>query len=200
MVDFISGLSAYYLYPGIFFGIILVGGVVLLPAMYLSLLDTVNIYYLFLIAILAGIVADALWYYIGKYAKKERLYNLSFVKKRIDEANRFSSFYVKHGVLLSFVTKFVYGTRIASHVLAGMHKIHFMKFLLATSLGTSIWFIVLYYLVRSVDNGIASVQSVAFRIELTFLTLFIIMLLFNWATGRYLKKKLEKKSKKAVFA
>lgn len=190
MLEFISGLHPFILYPFLFVGVIVVGGVVLLPAMYLSLLGPVSLILLFLTAILAGISADSLWYYVGKSAKKERLYSLAFVQKRIEEAKKFSNFYTERGVLLAFLTKFVYGTRIASHVLAGMHKVNFMKFLGATALGTTVWFFIFYFLIRFIDLGIASVATTALRISLMFAIIVIATLLINFFSGKYLKRKI----------
>lgn len=193
MVDFILHLTPGYLYPGLLLGLITTGGFVLLPAIYMSIIGNLNLNHLFMIVLLAGVASDSLWYYIGNKARKDRLYRLSFVKKRMREAEKFSTFFSRHGVLLVFMTKFIYGTRIASHVLAGMHKIKYVRFVLATSLGTAIWFWIFYALVKTVDNGLATAKTTALRIQLLLLIVTIIMLLLNWFTGTYVRKKLLKR-------
>lgn len=194
MTEFIMNLSPGYLYPALFIGLVMIGGAVLLPAMYLTLTESLNITHLFVIAVLAGIASDSFWYLIGLKAKKDRLYRLSFVRKRMRDAEKFSAFFSRRGVLLVFVTKFVYGTRIASHVLAGMHRIRFPWFTAATSLGTSIWFWFLYYLVKAVDYGVASAKSTALRAQLLLLIVLSILVAINWFTGTVVKSKIEKHS------
>lgn len=190
MIEFVSGLTPFYFYPALFFGLIFLGGIVLLPAMYLSLDGTVHLLYLFIATVLAGVLSDSFWYYVGRHAKEEKLYKLKIVKKRIEEAKRFSAFFSRHGALLVFLTKFVYGTRIASHVLAGMHKIKYMQFTAATAMGTAIWFLVFYFLIRSIDVGITAVKATALRIQLLFLVLFVVVIFLNWFTGKVIRKKM----------
>lgn len=193
MADFILHLTPGYLYPALLIGLVALGGVVLLPAIYMSILGSLDLAHLFIIAVTAGIVSDSIWYMVGKKAKKERLYRLSYVQKRIREAEAFSDFFSKHGVLLVFLTKFVYGTRIASHILAGMHKIRFFPFAIATSLGTAIWFWTFYWLIRTVDNGLATAKTTALRIQLLLLIMTIVMVALNWFTGTYVRRKLLKR-------
>jgi membrane protein DedA with SNARE-associated domain len=191
MIDFIAQLKPESLYPAIFVGIIFLGGLVLLPAVYLSMTGTISLF-LFLINILAAATADSFWYAIGKMAKKEKLYTYRFVKKRIVEAERFSAFFSKHGVLLVFLTKFIYGTRIASHVLAGMHKIRFYKFLIATAAGTALWFGLFFVLFHSVDAGLAEAEATAARVQLLFLITIAALVILNWFTGTYIRGKIMK--------
>lgn len=190
MMETLTSLDPLQLYPALFVGLILLGGFVLLPAMYLALMGSINLLFLFFATVIAGMVSDSFWYAIGLSSKKEKLYSLPFIRKRVEEAKRFSSFYQKHGVRLVFLTKFVYGTRVASHVLAGMHKINLFKFILATGAGTSLWFWIFYFLVKALDLGITSAKATAFRIQILFLVTITILVLFNWITGKYLRKKL----------
>ena len=102
------------LYPMLYFGIIFLGGVVLMPSIYFSLhVEALNIAYIFLAAMLAGITADSFWYIVG-FRAKERVFNIPLIKKRVAEAHKISHFFNRRGVLLTFLTKFIFGTRIAS--------------------------------------------------------------------------------------
>jgi membrane protein DedA with SNARE-associated domain len=192
MIDFIAHLTPLYLYPFLFVGITFLGGLVLMPAMYLTHVGAVSLLYLFLITIFAGAVSDSVWYFIGSSAKKEKLYSFRFIKNKIQEAGKFSEFFSKHGVRLVFFTKFVYGTRIASHVLAGLHKIGYARFLGATMAGTATWFAIFYFLIRSINVGITAAKATAFRIQILFLGVVAILLVVNWFTGKYLRKKMMK--------
>lgn len=192
MIDFILNLPAGYLYPALFVGVSFLGGVVLLPALYLAIIGSIKLSYLFGTVLLAGANSDTVWYIVGKKAKKDRLYRLPFIKKRLQEAEKFSSFFSKHSLWLLYVTKFIYGTRVASHVLAGMHKVRYPFFLLMTGLGTTTWFWLFYFVVHSLDYGIGTAKSAALKLQLTLLAGTVIIIALNWFTGRYLRRKLFK--------
>jgi membrane protein DedA with SNARE-associated domain len=192
MIDFIAHLAPGTLYPGIFIGIIFAGGLVLLPSMYVAMTGTLSLLHLFFISIAAGLTMETFWYTVGTSAKKEKIYALPFVKKRVDEAKKFSSFFNKHGVLLVFVSKFIYGTRIASHVLAGMHKLNFLKYISATTLGTVIWFGIFYGLLKTADLGISGVKETTTKAQLIFLIVACTLVCLNWFTGTYLRRRIMK--------
>jgi membrane protein DedA with SNARE-associated domain len=192
VIDFIAHLSHTALYPTLFFGVIALGGIVLLPAMYLAMAGTFSLIHLFVITLLANLTSECMWYAIGLRAKKDRLYRMGFIKKRIDEAKKFSAFFTAHGALLVFLSKFIYGTRIAGQIIAGMHRINFFKFLFATTLGSMIWFTIFYVLLRTADLSVSSVKSVASHIQLTFLVVAIVLTCINIFTGTYVRKRIMK--------
>lgn len=196
MLDFITNLQPGYLYPAVFFGHIFLGGLILIPALYLSTLQAVSLPLLFVLIVTSSMVADSAWYFLGKHIKKEGVYSLRFVKNRLEEAKKFSKFYARYGVWVVFFTKFIYGTRIASHLLAGMHKVRFMRFLIATATGTALWFTIMFFLIKTLDKGISGTGSVAFRIQVVSLITVTVLLLFNWFTGTYVRKRLMNQKKK----
>jgi membrane protein DedA with SNARE-associated domain len=192
MINFIAHLSWEALYPTLFVGIIFLGGIILLPAMYLAMTGAFSLFHLFIITLLSNITAETIWYTIGMYAKKERLYKLRYIKKRTEEAEKFSDFFLRHGTMLVFVSKFVYGTRIAGQILAGMHRINFLKFLFATTVGSMIWFGIFYILLRGADLGIASVKETTKHIQLTFLIVAGFLAVINIFTGTVVRKRMLK--------
>lgn len=195
MMDFIQHLTPGYLYPALFVGISLVGGMVLLPALYLTIVGSIKLAYLFGVVLLAGMNSDTIWYIVGRKAKKDHLYKIPFIQKRIREAEKFSDFFNRHSLWLLYLTKFIYGTRVASHVLAGMHKVRYPYFLMATALGTTTWFWIFYFIVHTLDYGIGTAKSTALRLQLTLLVGTIILLALNWFTRKYMRNKLFKSSK-----
>lgn len=195
MLSFLTHLAPGALYPGIFVGIIFLGGLILLPAMYLSTTGTVSLGILFLITLLASLCADSFWYVVGALAQKEKLYALPFLRKRIEGAKAFSAYFEKRGVFLVFIAKFVYGARLASHILAGMHRLPFFKFVGAVLSGTAVWFGIFYVLLHMVDIGVSGAKSAATRIELGLLILVLILGGLNWFTGTFIRKKMMQKQK-----
>lgn len=193
MMEFLAQLEPGLVYPALFAGLTLLGGFVLLPAMYLTLTGHVDLFMLFVLTLCAAAISDSVWYIIGLVSKKEKLYRLSFIKKRMEEAKKFSSFYSKHGVRLVFFTKFVYGTRLASHILAGMHRISYAGFLGATASGTAIWFWIFYFLIKALDFGVEATQATAFRVQIIFLIGGAALIAFNLVTAKYFRRKLMKR-------
>ena len=192
MTAFLSHLSPSILYPTIFFGIIFLGGMMMLAAMYLAFSGMISLPVLFLITILAAIAIDTLWYVIGMRADKETIYEHRFVRPRAAMAKRFSRYFERHGALLVFITKFVYGARLASHILAGVHRIHYPKFLFAISLGTSVWFGIFYTLVYLFDASVGTAKTTTFHLQILFLGGAACIFVFNWIIGTFFKKKLMK--------
>jgi membrane protein DedA with SNARE-associated domain len=190
MIDFIAHLSHAALYPTLFAGVIALGGIVLLPAVYLGMAGTINLFHLFLITVFANITSETAYYALGMHATKERLYRIQFVRKRIDEAKRFSKFFEKHGAILVFVSKFVYGTRIAGQVLAGMHRINFLKFLFATTLGSAVWFGIFYALLKAADESLSGVAQTTRHLQFMFLGVALVLTCINLFTGTYVRKRM----------
>ncbi len=190
MLEFILQLEPIYLYPVIFLSHIFLGGLILIPALYLSITGKLSLIVLLLITIVSSMVADSIWYAIGKNLRRDRVYSFAFIRKRAEEAEKFENFYDKHGVWTVFLTKFVYGTRIASHLLAGVHTINFIGFLIATAAGTTIWFFVLFFLIKLLDIGVSGAGSAAFRLQVIFLASAAFILLFNWYSRKYIRKRL----------
>jgi membrane-associated protein len=192
MIEILSSLSPFVLYPSLFIGLILLAGIILLPAIYFSLLGGMSIWGLLITTVLAGLVADSFWYLIGKKAEENKLPSLSFLKEKVEQSKKFTKLFTKYGVRTVFIAKFIYGTRLASHVLAGLHKVHYGLFALATSLGTSIWFFIFYALIVSLNKSIESTKVVAFKLQIIFLILVLVIVVINWVGRKYILPRLEK--------
>lgn len=196
MLDFIINLEPGYVYPVLFLGHIFLGGFILIPALYLAIEQELSLFILFIVIVTSSMLNDSFWYLIGNNINRERVYSLRFVKNRMKEAKNFSAFYDEHGVWAVFFTKFIYGTRIASQILAGAHKIGFIRFLSATGAGTAVWFVIMYFLITLLDRGVSSTAAVAFRIQIIFLIMTAILILFYWFTGKYLRKRIMRSKKR----
>lgn len=192
MLEILSNLHPIILYPSLFLGLIILAGIVLLPAMYFSLMGGMPLIGLFVVTILAGIASESFWYYLGRRSANGSLPALSFLKNKVDQSKKFTKLFTKYGIRTVFIAKFIYGTRLASHVLAGIHKVHYGLFIFATSLGTAIWFFIFYGLIHSLNKSIDSTKAVAFKIQIIFLVMVLLILSINWITKKYVLPRLEK--------
>lgn len=190
MLNFISQLQPAYLYPAVFVGHMFLGGFVLIPALYLSTLGKMSFFVLFAIIVISSMISDSFWYFIGKNIKRHHLYSLPIIRNRVTEAKKLSRFFDTHGVRTVFFTKFISGTRLASHILAGTHEVSYVKFLLATGAGTSVWFTVMFMLMRWLDKGIAGSSIASFRIQAVAIAAVVLLVAMNWLTRKYFKGRL----------
>lgn len=201
MLSFFSHFSHHYLYIVIFLLYIPLGGLVLIPTIYLAIYGTLNVFFVYMAIILSSATADSIWYYIGRHhVNVEKIYKIRFIQSKIEEAKNFSHFFTKHGVLLVFFTKFIAGTRLTSHILAGAHKVNYFKFLGATALGSTFWFILFYILIKSLDMSVANVGDLGKRIQIIFLAAAVILLLVNYIAARIFRNKILKKKRAKTTA
>ncbi|MEE4304531.1 MAG: VTT domain-containing protein [Wenzhouxiangella sp.] len=111
-------LVAAYPYLMLFVGLLLAGEVVLLPALYLATTGRLDPVAVILVAVVATMLSDLAWFMIGRWSpsgavEKMRQRHSSRV------INRLQGLFSRNGPRLLFLSKFVYGTRIAAQVLAG---------------------------------------------------------------------------------
>lgn len=117
-------LVAAYPYLMLFVGLLLAGEVVLLPALYLATTGRLDPVAVILVAVVATMLSDLAWFMIGRWSpsgavEKMRQRHSSRV------INRLQGLFSRNGPRLLFLSKFVYGTRIAAQVLAGALNMRF---------------------------------------------------------------------------
>ena len=110
-------IFAAYPYLMLFIGLLLVGEMVLLPALYLAATGRLDALLVIAVAIFAGMLSDFLWYLLGRWYPARAVKKISrrLPAERLD---RFEQLFARNGAALLFVSKFVYGTRIVAQVLA----------------------------------------------------------------------------------
>jgi membrane protein DedA with SNARE-associated domain len=151
-MPFITDLPYPYIIT--FFTSIVAGEFAFAPIIFLAATSDALYLPYTLLAVLSGtIVADSIWYSIGRNNPKEKIYSFPFIKKRAKKLERFSSFFERNYILFLLLTKFVYGTRTISQIVAGIHKIPYKKFIGVSAFGSAIWIGLL--------TGIASLLSIS---------------------------------------
>lgn len=192
MVEYITHLIAaadpFALYAFLFVGIVATGGFILIPAVYFSIGGFISLIGLYGITVAATVFSDVIWYLIGWVIKK-KAWRPRFLGRHLREAEKLERFYRKHGVMTVFIAKFVYGTRVATQLLAGMYRTDFLKFVLVTVAGASIWFWFFYFLLRFTNVGLEGVAATAFRLEVVLLAVVVALVLFYFLIGKYIKRR-----------
>ena len=129
-----------YGYLIIFFGVMIGGEVILLPAVFLASLGLMNIFGVIVFGLAGTMISDSGWYLAGKKAKGKnyfsRIINYEKYRPRIDLwKNKFNNYNAK----ILILSKFVYGTRIITLMSSGYQKLPYEKFLKFNFIGSFLW-------------------------------------------------------------
>src|SRR4051812_22138626 len=110
----------------LFLALLLGGETVLVPAVYLALVGKLEIAPVVGVASVATILSDSVWFCVGRFLAFERLCRIRWLGKRWPQVlTSTSDLFRRHGLKLVFISKFLYGTRIAAQMLAGVTRLPF---------------------------------------------------------------------------
>nr|MDQ2933173.1 VTT domain-containing protein [bacterium] len=168
-------------------GLIVAGESVLIPAIFLAASKELHLPYIVGLAMLATIGSDYIWYYIGSHMSK--LEKNPLVGKRVlTMTQKLSHAFSKRASLVLFLSKFVYGTRIATQVLAGERKMPLRTYFPINFLGTFTLIMCIALLIFSIDMTVANIQSIVHDVEIILLAAIGLIVLGHLAFGAYIKK------------
>lgn len=182
-------MELFYIHPYLllFVGLLFAGESILLPAIYAALLGKLEMSYVIGIAMLATTISDCCWYYIGVHMQDRYVSNI--VNERVKNIMaKLSVVFNKRGPLILYLSKFVYGTRIAAQVLSGTHKMPFRKYISVNFLGVlSLTFFILG-LAYVTNETVSHIEGIVHNVEIAFLAFVAILVLAHVVVGKYLKK------------
>lgn len=120
-------------YLFIFLIMILEGAIITYAAGFAASLGIFNIYIVLLLSILGNILADSIYYFIGRYMNKtlieKKLINLISQERR----DKISEFLKNHAGKTIFALKLTPGVAIPGLIVVGASKVDFLKFLFYSS-------------------------------------------------------------------
>ncbi len=167
-------LQSFYVYPFIFFGLIFGGEVILLPAIFLASTGYLNMVYVVLIALTATTLSDILWYLLGRYLTKEKLYKLPVLKNRKDLADKLSTFFEKHDLKIMVAAKYIYGIRIIVQIIAGMHNMKFGRYLAVNMFAIAAFLGILVLISSTIATSLSVFEDITSNL-ITGLTIFAVI-------------------------
>jgi polyprenyl-phospho-N-acetylgalactosaminyl synthase len=174
-----------YEYLVLFGGMLFGGETVLLPAIYLVLIGKLQMLPLLVAAILATIVSDSAWYLAGRFVPIGRLRIGRFPSPRWSAAfARTAELFKRHGLKVIVCSKFIYGTRIATQVLAGVTRLPYSRYFLVNTASIVSWLGFLLLLSVAVQS---SADALNVRVHRAYLLLGLFvpaLLLWRWL-GRH---------------
>lgn len=161
----------------LFFALLVGGETVLVPAVCLALVGKLQVLPLIGVASLATLISDSAWYLMGRLLPLEKISELPWLGRKWPQGVAYvSDLFKRHGLKAVFVSKFLYGTRIAAQMLAGVTRIPYMRYITVNIGSVLAWlgFILLlgFIVNKSADALNVRVHRVYF-VLISFLTLIV---------------------------
>jgi membrane protein DedA with SNARE-associated domain len=151
----------------LFVGMLFVGELVLLPAIYLAVAGRLDLVYVMIIAITTTIAKDFVLYWLGRKFPAEALQRLPG-RGTNKVVNGIERLFTNRGPQVVFVSKFVYGTRAVVQVLAGVHNLPVRSYAIANSLGVAALTLALSGIAWSVAGTARRYGDVVHSVEIAF--------------------------------
>lgn len=183
-------LLIQYKYLAFFLGMIFGGDIVLITGIYLATRNHFDIRALVILAYVATMLSDLVWYYIGVHLTKRRLSTFPLLEKKRDLVDHVSRFMDKHGFKAVFYSKFIYGTRTVTQVLAGVRHLNPMKFILANTAGTFAYMAILLFLGYVLHLSTGSIQYLVKNGAVVLAVFVFVMMAINIWINKNIKKHL----------
>ncbi len=136
----LSALLIQYGYIGVFAGVVVGGEILLLAAGFLAAQGYFNVFLVILLATVAVLLVDIVWYFLGRFGEKAlvaRLQKVLIGKK--EKAIGLDQLLKENASKTILLVRFVYGVRAMVLILAGALKMNFGKFLLLNAIGSFVW-------------------------------------------------------------
>ena len=137
---------------------------------------SLNLFLMIILSTIAGILGSLINYYIGfKYGRNilNVIYKkFIFLKKPIDSAEMYASKYGKNAVL---ITRVIPIARTAISLIAGIYKIPLNIFILYSSIGISVWNLLLIMLGYFLKSNFNSINIILSKYSITCITIIAII-------------------------
>ena len=169
---------ARYGYGFIFLGTVFEGELILLASGFLAYLGALNIWLVIISGFVGAVVGDNIWYYIGRHGGTHFIDNYGkfflLTKKRVSKAQKY---FDTHGAKTIFFSRFIFGTRISSAVLAGALGMSRKKFLRSNVAGAGLWACLTVGLGYFFGNSFELLRHYIHQTEVALLILAIIVII-----------------------
>jgi len=174
-------------YSGIFFLMFLESSffpfpseIVMIPAGYLAFTGDMNIYLAFVFGLLGSLAGALFNYFLAiKYGRAFLVKYGDKIYFKEETLNKLENFFTSHGEISTFNGRLIPGIRQYISFPAGLAKMNIWKFSIYTSLGASIWLIVLLSLGYIIgDNQAIINENLKLITTVTLIIIFFISLIY----------------------
>ncbi len=161
----------------------------MIPAVYLSFTGELSAKAVVFAALGATVISDSVWYFVGRFLKEEKILGLRVVAKRQELLERGRHYFARYGSLIIVASKFIYGTRTAVQIIAGIEKIPFFRYLAVNAFAVLLWIGVLYGIGWIINIGLLPFELSVNNYRIVFSSIFIIIIaLVIWTSYRLGKR------------
>jgi membrane protein DedA with SNARE-associated domain len=182
-------LVLQYPYLAFFIGMLVLGDVVFVPAIYLSAHGSLSVWSVLGLAFLAGMISDAWWYVLGRTIPMRRISSWKFVEKREHIRAKISDLVDTHAQLMIVVSKFTYGTRTLMQLVAGAKHISILRYASANAFGHILWFGAATAIAHIVRASLGSFRETLVGTSIAFALFVVVFLVGQIALSRFFKRK-----------
>ncbi len=182
------------IYALLFVGLLVGGETILVPIVYFSLFGShnINIWIVMVLAIIATVISDTVWYAIGRSIRLqsfliERLGLEKVIKKPLNLATKFLNSY---DLKLLFISKFIYGTRIVMQIVSGIQKVPFWTYQSINTLAVITWFFLILILAYVTGESFLKLFSNSNSLYIGFGAFILITALVIFFFKKYLGSKI----------
>lgn len=172
-MEWIPSFFIEFKYAFFFIGMIIAGETVLIPALYGTIFGFFDLRLILGISLSATLISDGMWYAIGRRWGKERIYSSRLFQNRQTKLKKIENIFNKQSLKILFLSKFMYGTRVAAQLLAGIYRIRFGRYFIVNMLGTTSLLVVFTAITYFVKESAEAIEVFTRRLEISIL-LFVI--------------------------
>lgn len=165
----------------LFVSVLFLGEIVVIPTLYLSLLGYLDFTTVFIIAVVAPVAYEHVWYMIGRLIPRKKIYHLPFMEYVRPKMDRLENFFSCHGSRCVFYSKFVLGTRTAAVLLAGIHDMSVFSFSRANIAANIIWTSLLALGAYVINSGLVVLTDNILYIRVGISAFILLFLILMWA-------------------
>lgn len=182
------GILAEHPYLYAFIALLFAGESILLPVIFIAVSGRLDMDKVVAIAVAATVISDSAWYWLGR-AFPRNVYERFTGKGTEGVIAKLERVFEAKGPQILYLSKFVYGTRIAAQVLSGVHRMSFALYTVVNALGVVSLTAVLVALAYTVRGTVEGFGFVVHAVQLAFLAFVAVAVLAHLAIGKALKKK-----------
>jgi len=122
------------------FGVPVPGETILIAAAVYAGAGRLNIVVVFLLGLVAAVLGDNLGYLIGRKAGRAGVLRWGkYVLLTPERLDTTEGFFARHGGKIVAVARFIAGLRQANGIVAGLTRMHWLRFLAFNALGATLW-------------------------------------------------------------
>ncbi len=173
-------------YPALFFGSLLEGESFLITAGFLAKRGYLNLYLIIMLAMAGTYLADVTLYFLGRKKGQGIITKLPQAKIYYPKAKRL---FDRYGIWAIFITRYLYGLRLASAAFFGLMRMRPRNFLPLAFVSCLVWAIIMANLGYMFGAGLEALIGQIKHLEMLIVAVIIALGVTVWLIRRFLHKR-----------